>query len=210
MPPRRTHIMMCLVQCGDSPWESEGRLHGWTDLPMSEAGRVSVSSEVGRLRGAAISTIYHPGDEAAVETAQILARAAGAKTKQIDDLADPNLGLFEGLLEQQLAERYPKRHKQLLEDPLSLIPPEGEPLADARARVFAAVARLLRKSRAAEVGIVLHPIAYGLMRCWLANRPAGDLRKMLAESVRLERYAVAYTLLEPMRDVSKPEAAAAR
>ena len=210
MAGKRTHIMLSLVQCGDSPWESEGRLHGWTDLPMSESGRASVSADLPRLHGTSISTIYHPADEAAVETAQIIAHAAGAKTKQVDDLADPNLGLFEGLLEQQLAERYPKRHKQWLEDPLSLVAPEGEPIGDARARVFTAIAKILRKSRAAEVAIVLHPIAFGLMRCWFADRPAEDLRHLLTDAVRFERYAIATSLLEALREVARPEPAASR
>lgn len=209
MAGKRTHLMMSIAQCGDSPWESEGRLHGWTDLPMSDAGRASITADLSHLRGSAIATIYHPPDEAAVETAEIFARTAGAKTKEVDDLADPNLGLFEGLLETQLAERHPKRYKQWLEDPLSLNPPEGEAIADARARVFAALARILKKSRASEVAIVLHPISFGLLRCWLADRPATDLRRVLADSVRFERYAVATTLLEALRDVSKPVGAAA-
>jgi len=210
MAGKRTHVMMCLAQCGDTRWESEGRLHGWTDLPMSDAGRAAINALSSRLDGSSIATIYHPGDEAAVETAQILARAAGAKTKEIDDLADPNLGLFEGLLEKQLAERHPKRYKQWLEDPLSLNPPEGEALADARERVFAAVARTLKKSRAQEVAFVLHPIAFGFLRCWLADRPASELRRVLADSTRFERYAVATSLLERLRDVAGRETTATR
>jgi probable phosphoglycerate mutase len=202
--------MLSLVRCGDSPWERDGRLHGRTDLPLSEAGRAAVTAGLAHLAAVSIATIYHPADEAAVDTAQIVARAVGAKTKEVADLADPDLGLLEGLLEQQLAERFPRRYKQWQEDPLALVPPEGEAVADARARVFGTIARILRKSRAAEVGVVLHPIAFGLLRCWCADRPATDLRERLRDPARIERYALATGLLDSLRDVKRLQPADAR
>ena len=108
-----------------------------------------------RLAGASPSTIHHPPDEAATETAQIIAQEVGTKLKVNDDLADPDLGLLEGMLEQRFAEQHPKRYKQWEGDPLSLVPPEGEPFADARARIFLTLGKLLKKSRAAELGIEL-------------------------------------------------------
>ncbi len=198
--------MLCVVRCGETAWEQEGRLHGSTDLPLATVGRASVNADMARLRGASPSAIHHPADEAATETAQIVARATGARLKQNAAIADPDLGLFEGLLERELADRYPKRYKQWHEDPLSLIPPEGEPVADARSRLLGAVAKLLRKSRAAEVAVVLHPIAFGLLRCRLADWPPEHLWHLLEDRQRIERYAIAATVIDLLRDEAREEA----
>jgi broad specificity phosphatase PhoE len=199
--------MLCLVRCGETTWQQEGRLHGNTDLPLTEEARAAVRDAGGTLAGATPSTVYHPRDEAASETAQILAKGAAARTKDRDELADPALGLLEGLLLQDFAERYPKRHKQWEDDPVSLIPPEGEPIAEARARIFGAVARLLRKSRAPEVAVVLHPVGFGLLRCWLAGRPSDELWAMVRDAPRMERYAVANRLLDDLKQAAVTESA---
>ena len=162
-------MVLNVIRCGETTWNAEGRLHGRSDLPLSISGRTSVSADAASIEGGRTSTVYHPPDDAAAETAQIVARRVGAKTKSVDELADPDLGVLEGMSEQAFAERFPKRYKQWQEDPLSLSPPEGEDVAEARARVLKAAARLLRRARNQEVGVVLHPLGLGFLRCWLAE-----------------------------------------
>ena len=122
--------------------------------------------------------------------------------KGVTELADPNFGLFEGLLEQELAERHPKRHKQWQDDPLSLTPPEGEPIGYARARILKTASKLVKKTRAREIAFVVHPVALGLLRCRLADLPSEDLWNMLENGSRVERFAFAIAwadrLLEPV------------
>ena len=195
--------MLGVFRCGATAWAREGRLHSWTDLPLADDGRAAVEGDAARLRGARPATIYHPVDEAATETATILAGMLSARKKGVDDLAEPNLGLFEGMLPKELSERHPKRFKQWEDDPLSLVPPEGEPIADARTRLLGAIARLGRKSRAAEIGIVLHPIALAMLKCWFADRPASDLGRTLGEDRDVLRYAVSPAVLDRLLDAEK-------
>ena len=142
---------------------------------------------------------------AAIETAQIAAAAAGGKAKAVAELGDPDLGVLEGLTSQEFSDRFSKRYKQWQEDPLSLTPPEGEPLVDARARLFGAISRLARRARQKEIGIVLHPVALGLLRCWLAERPAADLWSMLRTRPRIERYLLATELVTELEEAAKAE-----
>jgi len=199
--------MMTLVRCGETQWDADGRLHGATDLPLSASGRAAVSADVVRLPAGHVATVYHPPDEAATETAKMIAGAGGARTKSVDDLADPHLGLLEGLREQDLAERFPRRHKAWQDDLLSLLPPEGEPIGDARSRIFKALAKLLRRSRAEEISVVLHQVGYGLLRCWLADRPGADIRPLPGDDQRVVRYAISTASIDRLREVARPEAA---
>jgi broad specificity phosphatase PhoE len=202
-------ILLCLICAGETSWESDRRLHGSTDLPLAPAGRASITSATEHLQAGRVAMVYHPDTEAAAETARLVALAVGTKHKAMDDLGDPNLGLLEGLSVQAFEERYPKRHRLWEEDPLSVNPPEGEPLAEARARIFAAISRLLKRSRSEEVAVVLGPLGIGLLRCWLADRPASDLWTALKDQPRIERYCLTFEQVRQMEADVKVEAARA-
>lgn len=205
MASKRNAITLALIRCGETTWDAEGRLHGRSDLPLSIDGRTAVSEDLATLNGGRLATIFHPSDDAAIETAQIIARAAGGKAKAVADLADPDLGVLEGLTTQDFADRFSKRYKKWQEDPLSLTPPEGEPLVDARARLFGAVSRLARRSRTDAIGIVLHPVGLGLLRCWLAQRPTADLWSMVRTRPRIERYLLAPELVTELAETARAE-----
>lgn len=193
MATRRPCILLTLVRCGDTDWDTDRRVHGSTDLPLSDDGRSAFAAAAKAFPGRP-DWIHHPPDEAAVDTARLLAEHCGGRGRETPELAEPDLGLLEGLTEAVFAERYPKRYKQWQNDPVTLSPPEGEDLADARVRVLAAVARILRRGKAEEVALVLHPLALGFVRCWLADRRSGDLWTLVRDRPRLERYV----LTEPM------------
>ncbi len=196
MAAKRKSIILTIIRCGSTPWDAEGRLRGRSDLPLSIDGRAAVSEDLSVLSGRSLTTVFHPSDDAASETAQIAARIAGAKLKSLDDLADADLGVLDGMTERDFADRFPKRFKQWQEDPLSLSPPEGEDLADARARLFAAIGRLLRRSRSDEVAVVLPPLGLGFLRCWLADRPPSELWAMLRDRRRVEHYRLAPQMVD--------------
>jgi broad specificity phosphatase PhoE len=202
---KRKNIVLTLIRCGENTWNDEGRLHGRSDLPLSIAGRASVSSDVDVLAGRHLATVYHPPDDAASETAQIVSRAVRARGKSVADLSEASLGVLEGLTTQVFADRFPKRYKQWQDDPLSLSPPDGEDLADARARLFAAVKRLVRRSRSDELGLVLHPLSLGFLRCWLAERPPTDVWTLVRNRPRIERYLVAPEMLGWLVEAGKAQ-----
>lgn len=208
MAAKARDIILTLFESGETIWRREGRLHGVTDLPLSGAGRSAVVADTQSLSTVRFSTLHHPKDESATETAQLIAGAAGCKTKAIAGLADPNLGLLEGLLEQDLSERYPKRYRQWREDPGSLVPPEGEAFNEARVRILKAVARLFKRSRSEGIGLVLHPIALGMLRCWLADAPLSSLWEMMNERPRVEVYALPVELVDRLLEEAVVESAA--
>jgi broad specificity phosphatase PhoE len=176
---------------------------GAADLPLSPTGRAYVTAEAERVFAGRIATVCHPDVEAAAESAAIFARTVRAKTKTVVELGDPNLGLFEGLTSQDIADRYPKRFRSWDDDPLSLVPPEGEPMSEARARIFAAVARLLKRTRSDEVAIVLGTLGLGLLRCWLADLPESQMWRLLDDRPGIERYVLAPSQVEELADAAR-------
>ncbi len=190
--PKRTSITLCLIRCGETTWDAAGRIHGSTDLPLSDAGRTAIAAQLHRLAPVKAAIVHHANDEAATETAKMCAAALGSsvKPREVAELADPNLGLLEGLTEEEFAERFRSRHKQWRDDPMTLSAPEGEDMASAAERIFHAVAKIIQRARGEEVAIVLHDLGWAMLRCWLADRPLTDVRDMEDGGLMVERYAL--------------------
>jgi probable phosphoglycerate mutase len=184
-----TSIMLTVVRCGETAWTREGRFQGATDLPLCDEGRGAVTAEAATLGAAKLGVVHHPPDEAATETARILAGPRG-RHRAVPDLADPSLGLLEGLLDRDVAERYARRFRQWQDDPLALVPPDGEPIAAAQARIFRAFGRILARTRAGEATIVLHPIGFALLGCRLGDAPPSGLDKRVSQWPRTIRAVV--------------------
>lgn len=197
-------LVLWLVRAGDSIWQRENRLQGRADIPLSPEGRAATTNELALHRFAddaaeksmddppldRAAFVHHAPDEGAAETAALVARALGARTKSSKDLAEPDLGLLDGLTLELFEERFPTRFRQWEDEPLSLVPPEGEPIALARERVIAEFARLLRRPRGRSLGLVLHPMALGFVRCALSGHPAEDLWQSLEGRPRIERFVL--------------------
>jgi len=192
---KRDTIVLCLIRSGETDWDTQERLVGGADLPLSTTGRATVGDSTRLLDVDRLSTIYHPGDEAATETASIYATAAHAKPRLLEDLRDPDLGLLQGLTVQDFAERYPKRFKQWQDDILMLSPPEGEDVLEARSRLLRAVHNVLKRSRGDEVGIVLHTLGTGLVRCWLSDLPCSEVWTLIDDRPPVERYVFGMDML---------------
>ena len=194
-------MVLSLIACGQTAWDVDERLHGRTDLPLSEEAKTSLAEWVRTLPRQHVATIYHPPDEAATETASMIGRHFKAKARRVDELSEPDLGLLEGMRRDEFAERQPSRFRQWEDEPMLVEPPEGEPMAVAARRIYRAVAKLLRRSRSDETAVVLHPIAMGMLRCWLRARRFSDLWSMAANHPRLERYAMTSDLIDELEDV---------
>lgn len=191
-------ITLWIIRAGQTVWAADGRLRGVTDLPMSDAGRAGVQADVNNWNEGKPAIIHHPPDEAAMETAQLASVRCKAKVRTVADLADPNLGVLEGLTILEFEERFPSRHKQWEDDAISFAPPEGEDMIVAAQRVFKAVAKVLKKTRSQETAIVLHDIALGLMRCRLTGHPLNEWRTMLEDRPRVERYLLTSGMIQTL------------
>lgn len=205
MAAKRETVVLCLFRCGETEWDTQQRLVGGADLPLSTVGRAAVSESAKLLTADQLSTIYHPPDEAATETASMYAEALHAKPRALEGLSDPNLGLLQGLTVQDFAERYAKRYKQWQEDILTLSPPEGEEMVEARSRLFGAVNHALKRSRGDEVGIVLHTIGIGLIRCWLADLPCSQIWSLIDDRPAVERYVFGLEMLSWLEAAAEAE-----
>lgn len=180
---KSNEIRVLLLCSGRTEWDEAGRLSGSCDLPLSPAGRDEAEAAAQELGGADLAVIICAPDDASVAKAELVAKTTGAKVKPVADLAEPGLGLWEGLLDREVEEKCPTSYRQWLEDPTSVIVPEGEPLVEAEERILSALIKALDKVKdnGAGVGLVLRPMALGLVRGWLAGDVPSNLWSMVKD-----------------------------
>ncbi len=119
-----------LVRHGETPWNREGRLTGWTDLPLTPLGEQQARALAGWLRAERFEQVLASDLRRALQTARL---AYGEPEATSPALRELDFGTLEGLCWAELAEE----HRQALLAFEGFQAPGGESVADLRRRVFA-------------------------------------------------------------------------
>ncbi len=171
-------MRFALIPTGTCDWRQAGRLLGRVQLALTAEGEKQCAEFADSIRSVGVSTIYHGRDELSKHTAKRVARAVDAATRATDKLLEVDLGLWAGLTDADLKSRFATAHRQLRESPLTVRPPEGEPLSEAAERLETYLRRTLRRSGKAPVAFVLRPISLAIADCVLAGKDLSDLYAM--------------------------------
>jgi probable phosphoglycerate mutase len=84
-----------LVRHGETEWAQLGRHTGWTDIPLTEAGRAQAASLAARLARLPFAEVRSSPLSRAAETARLA--GFGERVALDDDLREWNYGEYEGL-----------------------------------------------------------------------------------------------------------------
>jgi broad specificity phosphatase PhoE len=164
-----------LVEAGPTPWDVEQRISGAVSLPLTAEAIDAVRHLIDGLDADVAAVYRHAGDEACDETAKLIANKFGLRPRDNADLQEVNLGLWQGLTQEELRSRFTKAFDQWEENPLTVTPPDGEPLTEAFDRIADAIKRILRRNKDLRIAIALRPMA--LQIC------AGVLRNETPETI---------------------------
>ncbi|MCG3125685.1 MAG: Phosphoserine phosphatase 1 [Phycisphaerae bacterium] len=168
-------MKVALIPVGASEWGEAGRLLGRAEVSLTSRGRKSCADWARTLRSLHPSRVYHSSDDLAAQTAGLIADAIDAPVKEVRDLDEVDVGLWAGLTEAQLKQRYTSAYRQLCDAPLGVRAPEGEDFDEASRRLVDGITRLVRKNGAPAVAVVLRPLALTMVRCALEGRRPQDL-----------------------------------
>ena len=131
---------LLLVRHGETDWNSEGRLQGQTDRPLSDYGRCQARELAEQLADERLEAIYTSDLARAMETAQILGARLGLTVVVDPDLREKNWGTWEGLTGDE------RIHVEFA----------GESTEDHRDRVLGALRRIAGRHPDQRVVVVTH------------------------------------------------------
>lgn len=168
-------LKLLLIRTGATEYESQGRVQGTLDIPLSEDGRRQIEQVAEALREVDIDICYAGPCRATQQSAEILAKALKLKTKTIDDLRNLDHGLWQGMLISDVKSKQPKVYRQWQEHPETVRPPDGESLQVVRERLQRALGKITKKRKSGIAAMVVPEPVTSLLRNALRDDPLGNL-----------------------------------
>ena len=136
---------LLLARHGETDWNRELRIQGSSDTELNEAGRVQARALADELADVPLTAVYSSDLRRARETAEIVAAGRTLDVRFDPDLRERSFGSWEGLTRAEVAERSPDIEHH-----------DGETDEQVRARVLAAVHRIVRAHPGEDVLVVSH------------------------------------------------------
>jgi len=155
-----------LIRHGESIWNNEGRIQGWSDSPLSDWGREQAALVARRLADTPVSAVYASPLLRARETADVIADDLGLKVEVDERLKELRLGELEGLTREEVEEHYPSVSEGWRENAWWVPIPGGEGFRAFRRRVVEAMSEITERHADEIIAVVAHGGSIGV---WLAE-----------------------------------------
>jgi len=209
LAPRPAPARLVLIRHGQSTWNSEHRIQGQLDPPLSAEGRRQAELLADRLAGRRFAGFYTSDLERASETAQILALKVGAQAEPVRGLREIFLGDWEGLRTEEIAERFPEAWARWVKEPDWDVVPGGEGAADFDGRVGAALDDIFSRRDRGDVLVVTHGGVIQIALHRVVGRPSHGLFpfKIQNASISLVEKRNGRTVIAGVNDIAHLEAA---
>lgn len=122
-----------LVRHGETVWNTEGLVQGWSDPPLSETGEAQAQKLASRLARTPFAAVYSSDLQRTRQTAQLA--LPGVHVIPDARLRELGFGAWEGKTWTGVAENDAKALKAWYRDPYRNTPTGGEPYADLETRI---------------------------------------------------------------------------
>ncbi|MBV9762825.1 MAG: histidine phosphatase family protein [Acidobacteriaceae bacterium] len=160
-----------LIRHGEPAEETRGRCYGSLNVGLSDRGREQMRRVAEVARPGWFDCVYSSPARRALESARILAAAAGCAVRTAGDLRELHFGDFEGLTYEEAAARDPELYQRWMEAPTEARFPNGESFREMQARVMGAFEAIRREHEGETVAIVSHGGVNRILLAWALGMP---------------------------------------
>lgn len=182
--------LLVVVRAGTTEYDLLGRIRGNLDMPLTVAGRAAAEASARELAAAPPTALYSSPSASAVATASVIGAFLGLAPRRVAALADLDLGLWQGMLVDDIRRRQPRLARHWEEDPWTVVPPDGEPLDEARDRVASAIDTILARHPGGRVAVVVPQPLDRIVRAVVSGAAVGDLWDVADGGATVARFAV--------------------
>ena len=156
-----------IIRPGETAFDKGRHLHGSLALPLTKTGKKEAVQLAQELNVENIAQLYSSPSLSARETSEKIAKQLGIPQKVLKGLQNQNQGLWEGMRVEQIRRNHPRIYRQMLEDPCTVMPPNGEHFRNAFERLQTALQWILDRHRTGTVGLILNEPAASMATSWL-------------------------------------------
>lgn len=147
---------LILIRHGETLWNTERRMQGQLDSPLTARGLWQAQQLGVRMRGMPFDALYSSDLPRAALTAGQIAGATGRPIITDPRLRERHFGVFEGLTQQEMQQREPQAYVRFMSRDPQYAVPGGESPATFFARCRAALEDLARRHADQTIVVVTH------------------------------------------------------
>lgn len=164
---------LCLIRHGQTEWNEAGRWQGQAlNAPgLTEKGFAQANAVPFQIKGTRIAAIYSSDLLRCTQTAEPIAKFFRLPIILEHRLREINLGEWEGMLTEEIREKYPKEMAERMSDPLNARAPGGESPLDVETRVLAVLGEIAKEFPNESVAIVAHGLSLAIILCRARSIP---------------------------------------
>jgi 2,3-bisphosphoglycerate-dependent phosphoglycerate mutase len=152
-----------LLRHGETLWNRDGRLQGWQDSPLSDAGRAQAGALAARLATETVDAIVASDLGRTRETAEPIAARLGLPLRLDAGLRERCYGEFEGMTWSEIERARPTDYHRLAARDPEYVVPGGESGVQFRDRVVSALEHLAQRHVGATVAVITHGGVLGIV-----------------------------------------------
>ncbi len=160
-----------LLRHGETVWNRAGRLQGWQDSPLSDAGRAQAAALAARLADERVDLLVTSDLGRTRATAAPIAARLGRDAVADAGLRERCYGELEGLTWAEIERAHPATYARLAARDADYVVPGGESATQFRDRIVAALDRLARTYAGASIAVVTHGGVLGVVYRWAKDIP---------------------------------------
>ncbi len=165
-----------LVRHGELVTSSEWRYVGQMDVDLNDKGKEQINRLARRLSVEKIDNIISSDLKRTAESADIIGNEIGVVNEPISDFREINLGIWEGLTIDEIAERSPDELKKRSEDIRDFRVELGESFADVKKRVIPKLKAYITAHKGKKILLVAHG---GVNRIIIADALGLDINNIV-------------------------------
>jgi probable phosphoglycerate mutase len=160
-----------LLRHGETLWNRAGRLQGWQDSPLSDAGRAQAAALAARLADERVDVLIASDLGRTRDTAAPVAARLGLVVVTDAGLRERCYGELEGLTWPEIEASHPAAYARLLARDADYVVPGGESATRFRDRVVTTLERIAHAHAGTSIAVVTHGGVLGVVYRWAKDIP---------------------------------------
>ncbi|WP_027626560.1 histidine phosphatase family protein [Clostridium lundense] len=160
-----------ITRHGQTMWNTEKRMQGWKDSPLTEAGINQATWLRDRIKNTNIDYIYASPIGRAYRTAEIVRGNRDVPIITDDRIREINMGVWEGLAQEEIDSLYKEQLFNFWNAPHLYEPIQGESFIQVRERTSEFIEEMAKKHPGQNIFIVTHTIALKSIMSYIQDIP---------------------------------------
>ena len=149
-------MILYVARHGETDFNGQGRYCGSTDIPLNRKGLEQAGQLSENLTGTNFDVIISSSLIRARQTAEIINESLNLSLILSDDFKERNLGVYEGLAQEEIIKKYPDLWERKCTRQLDDAPTNGETIRQLDERITKALVKLEKEYSDKSVLLVTH------------------------------------------------------